>query len=230
MSAIAERYRAVRERVGDAADAAGRDPRDVTIVAVSKTVGPAEIESAVAAGVRDFGENRAQEFYAKQSLFPDARWHFVGTLQSRKAKWVVGKAELIHSVDRVKLLRVVDELAAEQDIVQRVLLQVNVSGEESKHGFPAEAVEDVLREAERFPHVSIEGLMTMAPLGPPEAARPVFSGLADLFASLDGMRFTGVEMHELSMGMTNDFTVAVEEGSTMVRVGRAVFGNGHPGR
>lgn len=230
MSAIAERYRAVRERIADAADVVGRTPDEIELVTVSKTVGPSEIEAAIAAGMRDFGENRAQEFYSKQSLFPEVRWHFVGTLQSRKAKWVVGKAELIHSVDRVKLLRVIDELAAERDLVQRVLLQVNVSGEEAKHGFEPGDVEGILREMHQYPHVSVEGLMTMAPLGPAEGARPVFRGLADLFASLHGMRFTGVDMQELSMGMTNDFQVAIEEGSTMVRVGRAIFGNGHAGR
>jgi len=225
VSAIAERYTRVCERVADAADVVGRTPGDISIVAVSKTVGPPEIAAAVSAGIHDFGENRGQEFCDKHALFPQETWHFIGTLQSRKAKWVVGKADLIHSVDRLKLLKVIEDLAAEKDIVQRVLLQVNITGEEAKHGFYPGSVEDVLRKATDFPHVRIEGLMTMAPLGPTELARRAFQDLADLFARLAGMRFTGVEMRELSMGMTNDFTVAIEEGATILRIGRAIFGN-----
>jgi pyridoxal phosphate enzyme (YggS family) len=226
VSAIAERFWAVREQVADAADAVGRDPSDVTIVAVSKTVGPEEIEQGIAAGIKDFGENRAQEFCGKQALFPDMRWHFVGTLQSRKAREVVGSANLIHSADRPKILRVASDLALERGIVQDVLLQVNIAGEDAKHGFHPGDVEAVLRRAADFPGVRVRGLMAMAPLGPSEQARPVFRGLADLFASLRGMRFNGVELEELSMGMTNDFRVAVEEGATIVRIGRAIFGNG----
>ena len=227
MGAIAERYRAVRERVAAAADIAGRDPADVTIVAVSKTVGPQKIERAMAAGIHDFGENRAQDFCDKRALFPDERWHFVGTLQSRKARFVVGKADLIHSVDRTRLLDVLGRSAAELGTVQAVLLQVNVSGEEQKHGFHPSEVEAALRQSSDYPNIRIQGLMTMAPLGPPEAARPTFRGLAELFARLGGMRFNGVEMRELSMGMSNDYCVAVEEGATIVRIGRAIFGNGH---
>lgn len=230
MSAIAERLRAVRARVEHAADAVGRDPTGVTIVAVSKTVGVDEIQAALAAGVTDLGENRPDEFAAKQALFPEARWHFVGTLQSRKVREVVGRADLIHSVDRRKLVRVIDDVARENGIVQRVLLQVNVSGEESKHGFSIDEAEDVVRSIADFPGVHVDGLMTMAPFGPPEAARPTFRGLAELLARLDGMRFNGVEMKELSMGMTNDYPVAIEEGATIVRIGRAIFGEGRAGR
>lgn len=230
MSAIAERFQAVRNQVADAADAVGRDPSEITIVAVSKTVGAEEVERAIAAGVTDFGENRPQEFCGKQALFPDARWHFVGTLQSRQVRNVVARAELIHSVDRPKVLRVIDEVARELDVVQRVLLEVNISGEESKHGYEPGDVEDVLDRADGFPNVAIVGLMTMAPIGPAERARPHFKELARLFASLRGMRFNGVELEELSMGMTNDFRVAVEEGATIVRVGRAIFGNSRGAR
>jgi pyridoxal phosphate enzyme (YggS family) len=230
LGAIAERYERVQSEIESAADAVGRDPSEVTVVAVSKTVGPDAIGRAAAAGIHDFGENRAQEFCDKQALFPDERWHFVGTLQSRKARFVVGKADLIHSIDRTRILDVVDRLAGELDVVQPVLLQVNVSGEEQKHGYHPDEVESVLRHASDYPNVRIEGLMTMAPLGPPEAARLTFRGLAELFARLGGMRFNGVEMRELSMGMSNDYRVAVEEGATIVRVGRSIFGNGHARR
>lgn len=224
MSAIAERYRAVRRAVADAADAAGRDPDEVTIVAVTKNVGVAEIRQAIAAGIRDFGENRVQEFLGKYGLFPDVRWHFIGTLQSNKVKDVVGRAVLIHSVDSVDLLARIDRIASERGVVQPVLLQVNVSGEATKHGFRPDDVEDALRAAAGMGNVRVDGLMTIAPLARPEQVRWVFRGLADLFASLSALRFNGIEMRELSMGMTNDFRVAIEEGATIIRVGRAIFG------
>jgi len=224
VSAIAERYRAVRRAVADAADAAGRDPDEITIVAVTKNVGIAEIKQAYAAGIRDFGENRVQEFVGKHGLFPEVRWHFIGTLQSNKVKDVVGRAALIHSVDSVGLLSRIDRIASERGVVQPVLLQVNVSGEATKHGFRPEDVEDALRAASGMRAVRVEGLMTIAPLAKPEQVRWVFRGLADLFASLSSLRFNGVEMRELSMGMTNDYRVAIEEGATIIRVGRAIFG------
>ncbi|GAB4283552.1 MAG: YggS family pyridoxal phosphate-dependent enzyme [Coriobacteriia bacterium] len=225
MSAIAERYDAVRQRVRDAADAAGRDPDDVTVVAVTKTVGVEEIRHAIAAGCSDFGENRANEFLGKRGLFPDVRWHFVGHLQSNKVKDVVGRADLIHSVDSLKLLEHIDRVAQARGVVQQVLLQVNVAGEESKFGLAPEDVEDVLRSSVEMPGVDVIGLMTIAPLvRSPEAVRWVFRRLARLFASLDALRLNGIELRELSMGMTNDFTIAIEEGATIVRVGRAIFG------
>lgn len=224
MSAIAERYESVRRRVRDAADAVGRDPGDVLIVAVAKTVGPAEVREAIAAGVTDFGENRVQEFVAKHALFPEAHWHFVGTLQSNKVQHVVGKACLIHSVDSVHLLERIGRVAQAEGVVQPVLLQVNISHEASKHGVDRSAVEDLVGRALELSGVELRGLMTMAPLGPPEAARRVFRDLYDLFESIRAMRFNEGEFSELSMGMTNDFEVAVEEGATIVRVGRAIFG------
>ncbi len=224
MSQIAERYAAVRRRVSDAADAAGRHAGDVTIVAVAKTVGPPEVRDAIAAGVADFGENRVQEFVAKHGLFPHVRWHFIGTLQSNKAQHVVGKAYLIHSVDSVHLLDRIDRIAGTMGVVQPVLLQVNVSGEQSKHGMAPDEAAEALHHALELGSVDVRGLMTMAPLGRPESARWVFRDLRDLFESLAAMRFNGLEMSELSMGMTGDFEVAVEEGATIVRVGRAIFG------
>ena len=224
MSQIAERYAAVRRRVSDAADAAGRHAGDVTIVAVAKTVGPPEVRDAIAAGVADFGENRVQEFVAKHGLFPHVRWHFIGTLQSNKAQHVVGKAYLIHSVDSVHLLDRIDRIASTMGVVQPVLLQVNVSGEQSKHGMAPDEAAEALHHALELGSVDVRGLMTMAPLGRPESARWVFRDLRDLFESLAAMRFNGLEMSELSMGMTGDFEVAVEEGATIVRVGRAIFG------
>lgn len=224
MSAIAERYRSVLGTVADAADIAGRDPREVAVVAVTKTVGVHEITQAIAAGMTDFGENRAQEFVGKRALFPDVSWHFIGTLQTNKVKQVVGRAALIHSVDSMHLLQTVDRHAREIDVVQPVLLQVNVSREESKHGMTFEEAEDAVRAACRMPGVRVDGLMTMAPLTRSESVRWVFRECASWLGRLQSLHCDGVELTELSMGMTNDFPVAVEEGATIVRIGRAIFG------
>ncbi len=224
MSAIAERYEAVRRQARDAADRAGQDPDAVTVVAVTKTVGVREVGNAISAGCEDFGENRVQEFLGKYGLFPQVRWHFVGTLQTNKVKDVVGRAHLIHSVDSLRLLEHVELRARDAGVVQSVLLQVNVSGEASKHGFAPHEVEGAIRLAADLPHVQVKGMMTMAPLGRPEGARPVFRALRELRDDLGARLPDRVELAELSMGMTNDFTVAVEEGATIVRVGRAIFG------
>jgi len=225
MSVIAERYRAIRQQVADAADCAGRHPDDVRIIAVTKTVGVQEVRDAIKAGMGDFGENRVQEFLGKYGLFPDVNWHFIGSLQTNKVADVVGKAYLIHSVDSLRLLQAIDRQASAKGVVQPVLLQVNVSGEESKHGFAPEDTEDALLRAAEMPGLVVRGLMTMAPLSARvEDARPVFHDLASLVERLRALRLDTVELTELSMGMTNDFKVAVEEGSTMVRVGRAIFG------
>lgn len=224
MTAIASRYEAIRRQVVDAADIAGRDPDDVRIVAVTKTVGIEDIRQALDAGISDFGENRVQEFLGKFGLFPDARWHFIGTLQTNKVKDVVGRAALIHSIDSRHLLDEVDRRAVASGVVQPVLLQVNVSGEGSKHGFTPDEVLEALMAASESDGVEVRGLMTMAPLGRPEDARWVFRELRELRDSLQALHLNGVELHELSMGMSNDFRVAVEEGATIVRVGRAIFG------
>lgn len=193
-------------------------------MAVAKTVGPPEVRAALAAGVTDFGENRVQEFVAKHGLFPEARWHFIGTLQSNKAQHVVGSAALIHSVDSPGLLERIDRIANARGVVQPVLLQVNVSHEESKHGIDRSEVEELVATSLELPNVRVKGLMTIAPFQRPEAVRWVFSDMHDLFESIASMRFNGVELTELSMGMTNDFEVAIEEGATIVRIGRAIFG------
>jgi pyridoxal phosphate enzyme (YggS family) len=224
MSMIAERYQKVLREVVDAADLAGRDPADVTVVAVSKTVGIDEVRQAVAAGAHDFGENRAPEFTGKQALFPEERWHFIGSLQTNKVRQVVGKAELIHSVDSLHLLRAIDARARDLGVVQPVLLEVGVSGEATKHGMPFEEAEEAVRAACDLPGVLVRGLMTMAPLARPESVRWVFQETADWMGRLRSLHCDAVDLTELSMGMTNDFTVAIEEGATIVRVGRAIFG------
>jgi len=224
VTAVASRYEAVRRQVADAADCVGRDPDEILIVAVTKTHGLDMIRQACDAGIADFGENRVQEFLGKYGLFPTARWHFIGTLQTNKVKQVVGKAELIHSVDSFHLLTTIGERAREIGVVQPVLLQVNVSKEATKHGMDFEEAEEAVRAARDLPGVLVRGLMTMAPLGRPETARRVFAGCAEWMGRLESLHCHAVELTELSMGMSNDFAVAIEEGATIVRVGRALFG------
>ena len=224
MTAVASRYEAIRRQVADAADCVGRDPDEVLIVGVTKTHGVEVIRQGLDAGICDFGENRVQEFLGKYGLFPTAHWHFIGTLQTNKAKDIVGKAYLIHSVDSLKLLAEIDHRAQAVGVIQPVLLEVNVSGEQSKHGFAPVDVREALVEASHMPGIEVRGLMTMAPFGRPEDARWVFRELRELRDSHKEMPLNGVELSELSMGMSNDFRVAVEEGATIVRVGTAIFG------
>ena len=224
MNQVAVGYEAVRRHVADAADHAGRATDAIRIVAVTKHVGVPEVTEALDAGIIDLGENRVQEFIGKYGLFPHARWHFIGSLQTNKVKDIVGKTHLIHSVDRVKLLHHIERSAAAAGVVQAILLQVNVSGEDSKHGFLTRDVAEVLSEASQMGNVAVKGFMTMAPYQRPEDVRWVFRELRELRDSLRTEGPNGVELDELSMGMTNDYRVAVEEGATIVRIGRAIFG------
>ena len=207
----------VLERTRAAAERAGRDPAEITVVAVSKTVGPEEVLVAYEAGHRDFGENRAHELAAKAAVLPnDITWHFVGTLQSRKAKDVAPIAAVVHSVDRSSLL----SSFAKQPSHGRLLLQVNLAHEEQKHGADPAQVDSLLRQASDL-GMTISGLMLMPPLvTDPEDNRHWFRELAELRGRL-ASEWPGCS--ELSMGMTDDFEVAVEEGATLIRVGRAIF-------
>jgi len=225
---IAANLRNVQERIIAAAERARRDPSEVTLVAVTKTHPPEVIRAAYELGLHHFGENRVEEAADKIGELPeDITWHMVGHLQSRKASLAVDLFDVVHSVDSVKLARRLDRFCAEQGRTMPVLLEVNVSGEASKYGFPmAEqgALEAAITEMLPLPHVRIEGLMTVAPIvADAEDVRPVFRGLRELRDAL-ATRFPQVEWRHLSMGMTDDFEVAIGEGATLVRVGRAIFG------
>ncbi|MHB0977151.1 MAG: YggS family pyridoxal phosphate-dependent enzyme [Candidatus Aquicultorales bacterium] len=219
---IAENLHSIRSRIRAAAERARRDPADVRLVVVTKTRPVEAIEEVLQAGFFEIGENRVQEFLEKYAIIGSrARWHLIGNLQRNKAGKVVGKTALIHSIDSVKLAETVGRKATEIGIEQPVLLEVNVSGEESKRGFDPREIERQIGALCLTRGLEVKGLMTMAPLfHDPEAARPVFKALARLREGLQGM---GYELPELSMGMTNDFEVAIEEGATIIRVGTAVF-------
>jgi pyridoxal phosphate enzyme (YggS family) len=219
---IEERFADVRDRVSAAAGRSGREVSDVTIVAVTKTW-PADVAAAaLRAGVTDLGENRAQELAQKRAIVDEnARWHFVGHLQTNKVRRVAG-VTLIHSVDRFGLGEAIARRAVEMDIVQEVLLEVNVSGEASKHGVAPERMAALAEQLLGLDGLRVRGLMTVPPLPEqPESSRPYF---AQLMTLRDELQRTAPGAMELSMGMTRDFEVGVEEGATIVRVGEAIFG------
>lgn len=226
-SNLADRITSVRRAIADATERAGWNPDGVTLVAVAKTVPRAVVNEAYALGIRHFGENRVQEAIAKYSapLPPDARLHLVGQLQSNKARPAVDVFDLLESVDRPSLLRALDTAGAKAGRAAQVLLQVNVAGEPQKAGCAPEDLRSLLAEARACDHVDVRGLMTIAPLvGDPEDARPVFRALRRLRDEMVQAE-DGAELPILSMGMSNDYVVAIEEGATHVRVGRALFGD-----
>ncbi len=233
---IPENLRSVRERVAAACERAGRSPDEVTIVGVSKTFPPALVVEACRAGLTDTGENRVQEAAAKipavEALGSRPRWHLVGHLQTNKVKTALGLFDIIHSVDSVRLAEFISRQAASVPVRPAgpagrqagplpILLEVNVAGEASKFGLRPEDTGRALEQMARLPGLAVQGLMTVAPLiGDPEGVRPVFRELRRLRDAL-GLR-------HLSMGMTDDFEVAIEEGATIVRIGRAIFGAREP--
>ena len=238
---IERNLRSVQERIAEAALRAGRDPAAVTLVAVTKTFPVEVILEGYAAGLRHFGENRPEEGAAKipavNAAVPGPRpvWHMVGHIQSRKADLAVAYFDVVHSVDRLKIAQRLSRFAVEAGREIPVLLECNISGEATKFGFPVDRWREDAAQREAFfaectailalPGLRVEGLMTVAPLtDDPERVRPVFAGLRALRDALRE-RFPHLPWRELSMGMTDDFEVAVEEGATIVRIGRAIFGS-----
>ena len=224
-TAFSERIGLVNEQIADAAKRGNRNPEEITLVAVCKTVDRAAVDLAYQLGLRHFGENRVQDALKKfESDVPvDLMLHMIGSLQTNKASQVVGKFCLIHSLDRSSLASALNKRALQQDVVQPVLIQVNVAREEQKHGCLVEDLPALIEEVAGHDGLRLDGFMTMAPLvSTPEEARPVFAGMQDT-ASEMAHRFPNLNLTEISMGMTNDFVVAIEEGATIVRVGRALF-------
>jgi len=219
---LARNLQAVQAHIARAMELrrAGQGP--VELVAVGKTRPVEALLALKAAGVGDFGENRAQELTAKAGpSMAGVRWHFIGTLQKNKIRLVVGRAHLIHSVHEFELAREIDRRAERLGIIQPVLIQVNVAGEAAKQGIGPENLEKLVAETAELRHIKVEGLMTIAPsVAEPEEARPVFAGLRRLYEAVGATR----SFKWLSMGMTDDFEVAIEEGANLIRVGRALFG------
>lgn len=223
---IQENLSSIKQRISAAASRSGRDAAEIKLVAVSKMTGIMEISEAISFGQHDFGENRALQLRTRKQLFPSENWHMIGRLQTNKVKEVVENACLIHSVDRMELAKEISKRSLQSGIIMPCLLQVNISGEEQKAGIKKEDTVDFLKEAENLKGIVFYGLMTMAPevpIGEAEKVRYVFKELKELFDTIKTMSFANVMMKELSMGMSNDFEIAIEEGATIVRIGSAIF-------
>lgn len=223
---VAENLRQVRKNIDEACRTAGRDPDEVTLIAVSKTKPVSLLQEAYDAGARCFGENKVQEIMDKYPQLPsDIQWHMIGHLQRNKVKYIVDKAALIHSVDSLRLAQTIEEEAAKHNIRVPILIEVNVAEEETKFGLKTEEVLPLVQAVSAFSHVEIRGLMTIAPyVNDPKDNRGVFRELKKLSVDIAAKNINNVTMSVLSMGMTGDYEVAVQEGATMVRVGTGIFG------
>jgi pyridoxal phosphate enzyme (YggS family) len=223
--AIADRLQRIRERIASAAGRAGRDPGSITLVGVSKTVPPEQIMEAVEAGLADLGENRVQEARDKAPHLPGTvRWHLVGHLQANKANHAARMFQVVHSIDSVDILERLERAAEREGRRMTAMAQVDLAGEASKFGARVEDLDRILEAAAGLRSVELSGLMILPPYDPdPGRSRPYFRRLRELLHEAQG-RHAGLPLRHLSMGMTEDFEVAIEEGATMVRVGRALFG------
>ena len=230
LSHIARNLTEVRQRIRKAAQDAGRRPEDVRLLAVSKTFGLGHVRAAAAAGQEHFGENRVQEALQKIDETADLkiRWHLIGTLQSNKVRKAVPRFSAIHSVDSRRLLEAIDAAATSAGTAPELLVQVDLAGEATKHGAPPADAMDIVRAATRCRSARCVGLMTIPPFfEEPEKARPYFAQLSDLRATLLKEGLDRAMLRELSMGMSHDFEIAVQEGATIVRLGTAIFGKRH---
>lgn len=223
---ISENIDIIRQKIAKAAERAGRNPNDVLLLAVSKTIDNERIRQAVDCGLNELGENKVQEITDKfDTLERDVKWHMIGHLQTNKVKYIIDKVELIHSVDSIKLAEEINKRAAKCGRVMDVLVEINVADEESKFGITCDMAENVIRQMALMENIRVRGLMTVAPnVENGEENRPVFKRLRQLLVDINGKKIDNVSMDILSMGMTGDYEVAVEEGATIVRVGTGIFG------
>ena len=218
----------IKQRIASAAKLAGRDPLSIKLMAVTKTVEPELIGKAIEAGLTMLGENYVQEAKDKITIIGDrAQWHMIGHLQTNKAKYAVKLFDCVHSVDRLELAQELDKRAGQINRKLNVLIEVN-SGEQSKSGIEQTQALELVRQVANLPNLSVHGLMTMAPYSDnPENSRPYFKALCELRDEINRAGIAGISMEELSMGMTDDFEVAIEEGATIIRIGRVIFGKRH---
>ena len=223
---ISRKLAQINERIRVAAEKAGRDPASVRLVAVSKTRPATDVIAAFQAGQTVFGENYIQELVPKLTEVQETvQWHFIGHLQSNKVKYIAGQVALIHTVDRISLAQEIDRQWGKLGKACNVLIQVNISGEATKSGTTEAGAIQLVRECSLLPNIRVKGLMTMPPFfDDPDAARPYFAELRHLSETVSAQQIAGVEMEELSMGMSGDFEAAIQEGATLVRIGTAIFG------
>ena len=224
---IAENIAVIKENIAKAAIAAGRDPKEILLCAATKTNGADAVRQAIAAGVDCCGENRVQELTAKlaEHAYDGAPVHFIGRLQTNKVRQVVGQVSLIHSADRLKLLQAIDGEAARQGIIQDVLLQINIGQEESKGGFSEEALPEILAQMGNFSHIRVRGLMAIPPICEDSSGNDkFFQKMYNLSVDIGAKKYDNVSMDIMSMGMSDDYISAIRWGSTMIRIGTAIFG------
>ncbi len=224
---ISENIKIIKENILNSALSVGRSKEEASLIAVSKTKPVSMLMEAYEAGMRDFGENKVQELMDKMPQMPeDVRWHMIGHLQTNKVKYIVGKVSLIHSVESIRLAEEISKYSVNRGVTSKILIEVNVSGEESKYGVPYESAEEMIDRIAKLPGILVVGLMTVAPFTTnPEDSRMVFRKLKQLSVDIAAKNIDNVSMNVLSMGMSGDYQVAVEEGATYVRVGSDIFGN-----
>ncbi len=223
---LKENLQQVEENIKKACERSGRDRADVTLIAVSKTKPVEMLQTIYDCGIRDFGENKVQEMCDKMEVLPgDIKWHMIGHLQTNKVKYIVGKTELIHSVDSVHLAAEIQKQAVKKDVIVPILIEVNIAEEESKFGIHKEDTIAMVRQIAGMDHLRIKGLMTIAPfVENAEDNRLYFREIKQLSVDIKNQNIDNVSMDVLSMGMTGDYEVAIEEGATLVRVGTGIFG------
>lgn len=223
---LADNLQKVEQNIRKACTKSNRAREEITLIAVSKTKPVSMLQEIYELGIRDFGENKVQELSEKHPQMPkDLNWHLIGHLQTNKVKQVIDKACLIHSVDSIRLAEAIEKEASKRNLMINVLLEVNVAEEESKFGFKVDEVKKAIHQIATFPHVRIKGLMTIAPfVENPEENRSIFAHLKKLSVDIAAENIDNVSVDILSMGMTNDYQIAIEEGATMIRVGTGIFG------
>jgi pyridoxal phosphate enzyme (YggS family) len=225
---IKENIDIILNRVAEAAKKSGRNPEDITIIAVSKTVDSNRAREAVENGLLNLGENRVQEFVNKYEQLGgmNIKWHMIGHLQKNKVKYIIDKAELIHSVENLELANEINKRAKQNEIVSKVLIELNIGEEDSKFGINVDRVYDFVKDINQYDNILVKGIMTVAPYADdPEEVRWIFKKMKEIYDNISEMKLKNTDMQYLSMGMTNDFEVAIEEGSNIVRIGTAIFGS-----
>lgn len=225
---ISENIETIKMNVQRAAEKVNKTIDDITIIAVTKTVDSDRAIEAIDSGLYNLGENRVQEFNNKYSVIKDkdVKWHIIGHLQTNKVKYVIGKVELIHSLESIPLAEEINKRAKQQGIIANVLIELNLGGEESKFGLDENSVFEFAKSIEQYDHIRVMGMMTVAPYDEnPENIRWVFKKMKSIFDEISNLNLINFEMKYLSMGMTNDYEIAIEEGSNMIRVGTAIFGS-----
>lgn len=221
---IAQNIEKIRSDIKKACEISGRNYDDITILGVTKTVGTDDIMCAVNEGITELGENRVQEFLEKYDKIPNVKWHIIGHLQTNKVKYIIGKTKLIHSVDSVKLAEEIERLSKKAGVITDILIEVNISGEETKSGISENEILPFLEKAENFSNVKVKGFMTMAPkFAPEDEIRQIFKKLYKIFVDISQKKYNNISMEYLSMGMSSDYVIAVEEGANIVRIGSKIF-------